>query len=36
SRVLHELEARGLIEIDRRDIRILDPKRLSEYQVAAA
>lgn len=36
SRVLHELEARGLIEIDRRDIRILDARRLSEYQVAAA
>ena len=36
SRVLHELEAHGLIEIDRRDIRILDAKRLSEYQVAAA
>ncbi len=35
SRVLHELEAHGLIEIDRRDIRILDAKRLSEYQVAA-
>ena len=36
SRVLHELEAHGLIEIDRRDIRILDAKRLSEYGVAAA
>ena len=35
SRVLHELEAHGLIEIDRRDIRILDARRLSEYQVAA-
>ena len=36
SRVLHELEVHGLIEIDRRDIRILDAKRLSEYQVTAA
>jgi len=35
SRVLHELEAHGLIEIDRRDIRILDPKRLSAYQPSA-
>lgn len=34
SRVLHELEARGLIEIDRRDIRILDARRLSEYRAA--
>jgi CRP/FNR family transcriptional regulator, dissimilatory nitrate respiration regulator len=33
SRVLHELEAQGLIEIDRRDIRILDAKRLSSYQL---
>jgi len=32
SRVLHELEANGLIEIDRRDIRILDYKRLAAYQ----
>jgi CRP-like cAMP-binding protein len=36
SRVLHELEAHGLIEIDRRDIRILDAQRLSAYQSAAA
>ena len=36
SRVLHELESNGLIEIDRRDIRILDAKRLSKYQDAAA
>jgi len=36
SRVLHELEAKGLIEIDRRDIRIPDPQRLSSYQLAAA
>jgi len=34
SRVLHELESNGLIEIDRRDIRILDAKRLSQYQDA--
>jgi len=27
SRVLHELEAEGLIEIDKRDICILDPAR---------
>lgn len=32
SRVLHELEAQGLIEIDRRDIRIPDTRRLSVYQ----
>jgi len=31
SRVLHELEAEGLIEIDKRDIRILDAQRLSRY-----
>jgi CRP-like cAMP-binding protein len=31
SRVLHELEAAGLIEIDKRDIRILDPKRLATH-----
>ena len=29
SRVLHELESRGLIAIDKRDIRILDAKRLA-------
>jgi CRP-like cAMP-binding protein len=33
SRVLHELEAQGLVEIDRREIRIHDPKRLAEYQL---
>lgn len=33
SRVLHELEAQRLIEIDRRDIRILDAKALAEYQM---
>jgi len=31
SRVLHELEARQLIAIDRRDIRILDVKKLLGY-----
>lgn len=34
SRVLHELESAGLIEVDKRDIHILDPKRLSTYQPA--
>ena len=34
SRVLHELEAAGLIEVDKRDIRILDAKRLASYQPA--
>jgi CRP-like cAMP-binding protein len=33
SRVMHELEASGLIEIDRREIRILDPKGLAAYEV---
>jgi CRP-like cAMP-binding protein len=32
SRVLHELEAAKLIEVDKRDIRILDPQRLAGYQ----
>ncbi len=32
SRVLHELEAQGLIEIDGRDIRILDVRRLTEHE----
>jgi hypothetical protein len=32
SRVLHELEGAGLIEIDKRDIRIPDPGRLARYQ----
>ncbi len=32
SRVLHELEARQLIEVDKRDIRILDVQRLAAYQ----
>lgn len=31
SRVLHELEAKGMIEIDKRDIRIPDPQRLTGY-----
>jgi CRP-like cAMP-binding protein len=31
SRVLHELEDAGLIEVDKRDIHILDPQRLSAY-----
>jgi CRP/FNR family transcriptional regulator, dissimilatory nitrate respiration regulator len=33
SRVLHELEADGLIEIQRREIRILDAQRLAQYQL---
>ncbi|MDL2338179.1 MAG: Crp/Fnr family transcriptional regulator [Pseudomonadota bacterium] len=35
SRVLHELESAGLIEIDKRDIRIPDARRLSGYQPGA-
>lgn len=31
SRVLHELEADQLIEIDKREIRIIDVKRLAAY-----
>ena len=31
SRVLHELEAAGLVRIDKRDVLILDPKRLAAY-----
>lgn len=31
SRVLHELESHGLIEIDKREIRILDVRRLAGY-----
>lgn len=34
SRVLHELEAAGLIEIDKRDIRIRDTRRLVLHQPA--
>lgn len=32
SRVLHELEAAGLVRIDKRDVHILDVQRLSNYQ----
>ena len=32
SRVLHEFEAAGLLRIDKRDVHILDPKRLATYQ----
>ena len=32
SRVLHELEAAGLIDVDKRDIHILDAKRLASYE----
>ena len=31
SRVLHELEAAGLVHIDKRDVQILDVQRLSAY-----
>ncbi len=31
SRVLHELEAAGLVRIDKRDVHILDPKALATY-----
>jgi CRP-like cAMP-binding protein len=31
SRVLHELESKGLIAMDKRDIRILDVQRLADY-----
>jgi CRP-like cAMP-binding protein len=34
SRVLHELEAAGLIEVDKRDIRILDLAGLARYPQA--
>jgi CRP-like cAMP-binding protein len=34
SRVLHELESAGLIAVDKRDIHILDVKRLATYQPA--
>ncbi len=34
SRVLHELEAKGLIVIDKRDIHIPDPKRLMQSPLA--
>ena len=32
SRVLHELEAEGLVRIDKRDVHLLDVQRLSSYQ----
>lgn len=32
SRVLHELEAQGLIQIDKREIRILDVHRLASFE----
>lgn len=32
SRVLHELEAEGLVRIDKRDVQILDVQRLARYQ----
>lgn len=32
SRVLHELEAEGLVRIDKRDVHILDVQRLARYQ----
>jgi len=35
SRVLHELESAELIEVDKRDIRILDSRRLAAYQPRA-
>ncbi|MFT3666693.1 Crp/Fnr family transcriptional regulator [Piscinibacter sp.] len=31
SRVLHELEAAGLVRIDKRDVHILDPRSLATY-----
>ncbi len=34
SRVLHELEAKGFIEVDKRDIRIRDPQALARYQAS--
>jgi CRP/FNR family transcriptional regulator, dissimilatory nitrate respiration regulator len=34
SRVLHELEAAGLVRIDKRDVIILDVQRLANYQPA--
>jgi len=33
SRVLHELSSAGLIEVDRRDVRIPDAGRLAKYQM---
>jgi CRP-like cAMP-binding protein len=34
SRVLHDLEAEGLIQIDKREIQILDPRRLAAFPPA--
>ena len=34
SRVLHELESKGLIEVDKRDIRIRDPQALARYHTS--
>lgn len=34
SRVLHELEAAGLVRVDKRDIHLLDARRLATYQPA--
>lgn len=36
SRVLRELEEAGLIAVDKRDIRIFDPRQLAHYSQAAA
>jgi CRP-like cAMP-binding protein len=33
SKVLHDLEGKGLVEIERRDVRILDVRRLAQYQM---
>jgi CRP-like cAMP-binding protein len=33
SRVLHDLEAAGLIRVDKREIQILDARRLAQYQM---
>ncbi len=35
SRVLHELAAEGLIEVDRREIRIVDAPRLARFRIGA-
>ena len=35
SRVLHDFEAKGLVQIDRREIRIPDPQRLADYRMEA-
>lgn len=35
SRVLHELQSQGLIDVDGRDIRISDAGRLARYQLVA-